>query len=430
MNKHEKHLRDLLQSADMETVERIAEQFPAAEDAAKERIYHKILTAQQLHNPADSIQADEVPVICHNRYRGIWAAAACLLICGGIIGTAALHRPETLTEDARTASRIDRFDTTLEAEETIYTAPETNAPAQRETTASLEIQPETTAAVAAETTIVTVIAYEPVRTEEILPVQETQAAETAALETVTAMIQDTAPAQTTTISIETVSIESTVQNKFEFISMAENIPVVPGFKVILSESESGPTCAIWPENAADGKSKIEMIYRPAYLPAGWTLDTEQLAVMEQNYTEMEETYIYEHWYHPPKNADGSYPLTDTYLLLTQKRLNADGVELPLVKDESACYLMREQKYVYGVSGLTEPDDLYTYSYTATEINAHPAYIYRDHWADNTNADNLHYTQYTLYWEQDGYLFSLYTANVPESYLHELIRIAESVQPIG
>ena len=80
MKKYEKHLQRMLQNADMETVEQIAAQFPAADDAAKERIYQGILKKQRIQPCSFAEEPEHVPSITRRHCRSIWAAAACLLI--------------------------------------------------------------------------------------------------------------------------------------------------------------------------------------------------------------------------------------------------------------------------------------------------------------------------------------------------------------
>ncbi len=401
MNQHEQKLYDLLHHVDMETAERIGMEYSAADDAGKQRVMQGLLEQIHATSASDTVEDTVVPYITRNHWRSILSAAACLLICVGVIGGFMLHRPMETMENPEPASEVG----TLPSEtRTSQIMEETDAP--------LKIQPETTAAQPVETTIMTVL--EPIQTA----VTETQAV-------MSNPIQETSAAETiVTVVTETIPVETeAVRETFAFISMADQIPVVPGYKVTLSENEFDLTCAIWPEHAIDGKSKIEAVYAPADVSEGWTLDTEKLAVMEQNYAEMEGTYLYEHWYRPSAND----PVTDSFLILTQKRLHDNGVELPLVEGESACYLTREKQYILGTSGLMPPEDLYAYDYAVTEVNGHSAYFYRAYWANDLNTDGLHRTEYTLFWEQDGYLFSLYTADVPESYLPELITIAESVQ---
>lgn len=404
MNQHEQKLRKFLWDADMKTAEQIGMEFPAADDAAKERVMQGILERMHTQSAADTVEDTAVPVIARSHWRGILSAAACLLICVGVIGGFTLHRPIETMENPEPASEVSVIPEETRVSQTA-----------KETDVSLKIQPETTVVQSAEPTIVTV----PEAAQTVVTV--TQAV-------VTEPIQETSAAETiVTVVTETVPLETQmVPETLTFLSMAEQTPAVPGYKVTLSENEFNLTCAIWPEHAAEGKAKIETVYAPADVPQGWTLDTEKLAVMEQNYAEMEETYLYEHWYRP----SGNDPVTDSFLILTQKRLHADGVELPFVEGESACYLTRKKQYILSASGKMPPEDRYDYDYAVTEVNGRSAYLYRAYWAHDPDTDGLHQTEYTLFWEQDGYLFSLYTADVPESYLPELIRFAESVQMIG
>ncbi|MBE6851734.1 MAG: hypothetical protein E7504_08445 [Ruminococcus sp.] len=145
------------------------------------------------------------------------------------------------------------------------------------------------------------------------------------------------------------------------------------------------------------KQTIERRYAPSYLPQGLTPDDEHNRVSDQNVEQIRRAnlsqYIYELWYHPPGSEDRSYPLTTSYFIMIQKTLPNDGFEF----------------------------DTNT-QFAPISVNGHSGFIARETLAPD-------FIPYRVCWAQDGYLFEVFVSDIPESYLPELIRMAESVAPI-
>lgn len=413
MKKYEKRLHSMIQSADMETVERIAAQFPAADDAAKERIYKGIQERQRMQSVSTAYQQEHVPTVTRRHYRSIWAAAACLLICGGLIGGAAMHRPmltEQETEAPAAASGQNEEETQVRAE-----LPETQtAPAAAVSTETAEDAAEAPTEPLAETAVVTVPAEEALQTMESetaeyaeIVVQETAfipaVSETQPTEAWTETMQ-TEVQETVRMEVQTTAQTEAVQKTFEFISLADNLPDVSGFVFTPFESEWGEKCSVETADAANRKYALHKVYEPTILPEGWEFRSKHdpSGIYDDNTIDM---YMNDLWYKMISGPDGGEPLTTFYMIYEQH----------IQTQEILCKQAVEH---------TENSSLYAYA--ETTVNGNPAFIYRQ---DHPNVNQTRSVWYTLYWQQDGYLFSIYTGQIPESYLPELIRMAESVQPI-
>lgn len=117
MNNQEANLRRMLQGANMEAIERIAQHCPAADADTRERIYRNIRQVQEPQKTNDfemevfSVNAETK----RNWIRSIGAVAACLLLCGGAVTGIVMYYP-TLTD--RTHEAGTETETSLqEAEE-------------------------------------------------------------------------------------------------------------------------------------------------------------------------------------------------------------------------------------------------------------------------------------------------------------------------
>ncbi len=411
MNQYEKQLRERLHHVDLETVEELAAQFPAADDAAKERIYQRIRKGQQAV-PAAEVTAEPVAIVQHKRYRGIWTSAACLLLCGSLVGAAAFHHPSLTaqqtapdsqsdtaeTEDhAATAQRIEQKNPWIPKEYTIgLPEPETvlEVPEELATTAAAETEPPS-----AETEpLPAVIETQPNPTDPPAPPETTEPPEVPETQPPTQPPAETQP--------------PIVERTWNFVSMADALPTIPGFMVTSQYNEWGKQCVIKPTDS-ERKGDIQTRYRPAYLPAGWVRDAE--AGTDDAYFERM-TGLGHRWYNYDTYYEmeaGGSPQTTSYLIVAQS-----------VQDLE---LWCRQDYVIGNNGIEQAKDPSLYAYAVTTVGNHPAFMYRE---SRPNGDGTYSIWYTLYWEQDGYLCSVYLADVPESYLTELVNIAESLQPLA
>ncbi|MBQ8010245.1 MAG: DUF4367 domain-containing protein [Oscillospiraceae bacterium] len=417
MKKYEKHLQRMLQNADMETVEQIAAQFPAADDAAKERIYQGILEKQRIQPCSFMEEPEHVPSITRRHCRSIWAAAACLLICGGIVGGAAMHRPmpaQQETEATAAASGPTEGETQVRAE-----TPETQtAPAAAVSTEAAEHVTEVPAETRTETAVVTVAAEEIVQTamSEAAEPSETAVQETTFIpavcetqpteawtETMQTDVQETVQTDVQE-TVRTTEQTETVQKTFEFISLADNLPDVSGFVFTPFESEWGEKCKVETADTANRKYALHKVYEPTILPEGWEFRSKHdpNGIYDDNTIDM---FMNDIWYKMISGPDGGEPLTSFYMIYEQ-------------------HTQAQEILCKQASENAENQSLYACA--ETTVNGNPAFIYRQ---DHPNVNQTRSVWYTLYWQQDGYLFSIYTGQIPESYLPELIRMAESVQPI-
>ena len=393
MKKYEKHLQRMLQNADMETVEQIAAQFPAADDAAKERIYQGILEKQRIQPCSFTEEPEHVPSITRRHCRSIWAAAACLLICGGIVGGAAMHRPmpaQQETEATAAASGPTEGETQVRAE-----TPETQtAPAAAVSTEAAEHVTEVPAETRTETAVVTVAAEEIVQTamSEAAEPSETAVQET----TFIPAVSETQPTETWTETMQT-DVQETMQTDVQEIFAFSPDAVIPGFTL---SHEEGVCRRFLPEEGEVFRQEVEVRYAPAHLPEGVTLDEEEERITNQNYESCKaaglKTYSYEHQYFPPSAEDGTFLYSSFYILTDQEVITEKHGGRTLLAENT--------------------------EFTAVMIGSYRGMIAKEVLAEDA-------IQYTIFWVQDGYLFSVETSNIPESYLPELIRMAESVQPI-
>ena len=398
MNEHERKLRDLLHAADLETAMQIGESYPAADESAKQRIMQRVL--RDTDSPAeDTEQTAAVLVVKRTYWHSIAAAAACLLLCGGMIGGAMQHRQMKTIENTEPASEA----TSEQKTETAVAA-----------TKAAETVMQTTGGTSCSTheTILATSGLDLPAITESQTLPEEIPAQTVPEESTQPSVTVTVPTETAASTTEPTASKQEIR----FISLSEGMPILEGFTVTQVENEFGPKCRIGLDSAAMPKKSIDTLYEAIWLPEGWTANSENEEKLGYYKAQTEKGirfYYYENRYEMKYHADGTPPLTDFYLIVAQRMQEPE--------------LLCKQEYVLGGNGMQAPSDPSLYSYARVSVNGRPAFIYRE---DHPNINDTRSVWYTLYWEQDGYLFSIFAGEIPESYLFELIRIAESVQPMG
>ena len=294
MKNYEKHLRDILQSADSETVRKIAEVTPSADVQTKERIFKSICMSCHIQN-AESFETEAYPAITESRfsgYKNFAVAAACLVVCGGVVGgLTTLQKPlatseqmeqitmEQLTEAISTTTTVP-VNNIKTAEKSTQQAKNTNPVKSTETvintvpvvvpvveniSAEKAVNAETTVPTPKTTTIQTTAI--PANTDTI----ETVSLDSVTLEQISAENVPLAQNVETTAPLQTVAPETTVSVETTAI-VEETQPVVNDslgqFRVEREEGENGFTYRVYVDNPANPKGNFVKC-RLSYIPDGF-----------------------------------------------------------------------------------------------------------------------------------------------------------------
>ena len=403
-------------------------------DAAAIRGISKLTASEPFH--AAEEEHFQVEVQRHPQWMQILTAAACLV---AVVGTGiwAMHlqavrrdvtpaNVETETTAASMAAAITETQPATTAPHRQTTQPET-VPMILETVPPTETQPVTTAPHRQTTQreTISMIPETVPRTETTPAPRTTAAAETAGIVKVTdtAAVTEAQPVETAQPQTETSDThltESVPQTRPTETYVIERDdaqpPELPGFRFeeciregMHWQSQTDPVTgqeqltAIriespgWRIVPIETDSGSVIPDAPAYLPEGMALETENAPAYDGM------------WFTPPKTADGS-PLFDNYVIYRQYPAAVYFCGVPA--DAGRCTTEITSVTVNGAQG-------FICKVNGTSLSPYHA-----------DTDSHNYTEYYLVWQTADCIHELWAFDIPEDFVDELYRIAESVQPLG
>ncbi len=399
MKNYEKHLREILQNADTETVRKIAEATPSADVRTKERIFKSICTSYHIQN-SESFEIEAYPAITESRfssYRNFAVAAACLLVCGGVVGgLATLEKPLTTSEQTEQI-------TLEELTEAIST---TTAPVSNIKTAEKSDKnptKETNSVQSKETVINTVPVIVPVA--EIVPAVN---AETAVNPETTAPTAKTTTVQTTAVSVDNKTKETL---SADFVPLVNPAPVAET-TAPQSTTNSTETTAISNETEiiSLGAFRVEKEVVPP------TSETNDGAVNYRIYVDDElnpdDDFVKYHLSYVP-DGFGQTAHNDTGDVVFyeySKRLSDGEIEKFSFNQVTLNYCQATDNGAITMYSI-DPDCESEFSYETTTVNGYPA-IFVSSVAGTSD----------IFWHDGVSVYRVHVDNIPKD---EVMKIAES-----